>query len=482
MTTEDAPEDPRHADERPHNYDAEQAILAALLFDNANFEHLPDTLLGDHFYDPLNGSMFSVLQEFISTGRVADELTIHERFHRVAAYEEIGGMRYLADLVDIAPPSSVLKDYAILIHDLALRRELMSAGADLMSAAQGDRETPALQMIDEIEQRLFSLATAKTKKGLTDFHTVMENVLDEAATAYDSDGSFSGLSTGMADLDAKLKGIHPANLIFIAGRPGSGKTSLAANIGYNLAKAFTAEINDRGEAVPKAGGRVAMFSLEMSEEELGRRLLADESEISSSRIKSGEMTFDEFGRVRDAALQIANIPLKIDAQGGNTLAAISTRARRMKRTTGLDLIIVDYLQIMGGDARQRHEVVAQNSRGLKALAKDLDVPVIALSQVSRDVDKRDDKRPALADLRESGSIEEDADVVIFLYREAYYLEKEAPKEGTSEFLEWEDAMDKCRNVGEAIIAKNRHGALGRVKLAFNPDLTKFSDLVKPGFN
>jgi replicative DNA helicase len=470
----------------PHNLEAEQALLGAILFDNAAYERLSDQLNASHFYEPFHARLFAAIEEHIRKGQLAEPIVLLERFKRDPAFEELGGIRYLADLVDRAPPAANAPEYARVIYDLALRRELIRIGGEIStSASHGDPAKSARDQIEAAEQQLYSLAeTGAASSGFKPFTDALRGAVEMAAEAYSRDGGLAGVSTGLADLDQKLGGLHPSDLLILAARPSMGKTALAVNIAFQVARNYAWEPQPDGSRKTVNGGVVAFFSLEMSAEQLAMRLLADVSGVSSDRLRKGEIDASEFGRVRDAAIEVQSAPLYIDDTGGLSLPKLTARARRLKRQGGLDLIVIDYLQLVttgatgGGDNRVQE--VSMITQGLKALAKELAVPVIALSQLSRQVESREDKRPQLSDLRESGSIEQDADVVMFIFREAYYKSRAEPREGTAEHLAWQEEMDRIRNIAEVIIGKQRHGPIGTVKLHFNEDLTKFSNLAREG--
>jgi len=470
----------------PHNIDAEQALLGAILFDNAAYERLSDQLTARHFYEPFHSRLFAAMEIHIRKGQLAEPIVLAEQFKRDPAFEELGGLRYLADLVDRAPPAANAPDFARLVYELALRRELIRIGGDIAVAAnQSDPELTARDQIESAEQQLYTLAeTGAPTSGLMTFDVALRGAVEMAAEAFGRDGGLSGVSTGLIDLDQRLGGLHPSDLVILAARPSMGKTALATNIAFNVAKSYAWEPQPDGTKKTANGGVVAFFSLEMSAEQLAMRLLADVSGVSSDRLRKGEIDASEFGRVRDAALDIQSAPLFIDATGGISISKLAARARRLKRQSGLDLIVVDYLQLVtageGSRVDNRVQEVSMITQGLKALAKELGVPVIALAQLSRQVEQREDKRPQLSDLRESGSIEQDADVVMFIYREAYYKSRAEPREGTPEHLTWQEDMDRIHNLAEVIIGKQRHGPIGTVKLHFNADLTKFSNLAREG--
>ncbi len=469
----------------PANIEAEQALLGAVLFDNAAYERLSDRLKAHHFYEPFHQRLFQAMEDHIRKGQLAEPIVLMERFKRDPAFEELGGLRYLADLVDRAPPAANAPDYERVVYDLALRRDLIRIGGEMSNAAQSDVEHDAKDQIEAAEQSLYTLAeTGQSSTGFVNFADALQGAVDMAAEAFGRDGGLSGVSTGLIDLDRMLGGLHPSDLIILAGRPSMGKSALAANIAFHVAKSYAYDIQPDGSRKTSNGGVVAFFSLEMSAEQLAMRVLAETSGVPSDRLRKGEIDASEFGRVRDAALEIQEAPLHFDDTGGLSISKLAARARRLKRQQGLDLIVIDYLQLLTGAENSRTDnrvqEVSMITQGLKALAKELAVPVLALSQLSRQVENREDKRPQLSDLRESGSIEQDADMVMFVYREAYYLGRAEPREGSPEHLAWQEDLDKIQHVAEVIIGKQRHGPIGTVKLHFNSDLTKFSNLAREG--
>ena len=470
----------------PHNIEAEQALLGALLYDNSALERLSDALQVEDFHEPLHGRLFDAIRRAVGANRLADPILLDEQFQRDPAYVEAGGVRYLADLLNHAPPAAYAPDYGRAIHDLALRRALIRIGGEIAAGAQtGDPERTGRELIESAEQELFKLAEIGSgHRGLMNLSDALAGAVKMAAAAYERDGKLSGISTGLEDLDDKLGGLHPSDLVILAARPSMGKSALALNIAFNVARKYAYEVEPDGTKRTVRGGVAAFFSLEMSAEQLALRLLAELTGVSSDRIRKGQINAQDFGLLRDAAAEIQNAPLHIDDTGGLSMAKLAARARRLKRTVGLDLVVVDYLQLVtvGDSSRNDNRVqeVTQVTQGLKALAKELNVPVIALAQLSRQVENREDKKPQLADLRESGSIEQDDDVVMFIYREAYYLSRGEPRDNTPEHIEWEEKLDAIRHVAEVIIGKQRHGPIGVVRLHFNEDLTKFSNLAKDG--
>jgi len=467
----------------PSNVEAEQALLGALLYDNAAFERLGDNLQAQHFYEPFHQRLFQAISNNIRKGQLAEPILLAEQFNRDPAFEELGGVRYLADLVDRAPPAANAPDYANAIYDLALRRDLIRIGGEITTTAQqGDAEMDARDQIEAAEQQLYQLAeTGGVSSGFVNFADALRGAVAMAAEAHSRDGGLAGLSTGLIDLDQKIGGMHPSDLMILAARPSMGKTSLACNIAFDVARNYAWEPQPDGSKKTVRGGVVAFFSLEMSSEQLAMRLLAEASGVSGDRLRKGEIDAMEFGRIRDAALEIQEAPLYIDATGGITLAKLVARARRLKRMVGLDLVIIDYLQLIttgAGGSDNRVQEVSMITQGLKALAKELNVPVLALSQLSRQVENREDKKPQLSDLRESGSIEQDADMVMFVYREEYYLSRLEPREGTPEHFTWQEQVDQVKGLAELIIGKQRHGPIGTVKLSFHSDTTKFGNLAR----
>ena len=466
----------------PCNLEAEQALLGAMLYDNGAYERLTDRLQAAHFYEPLHQRLFAAMEEHIRKGQLAEPILLQQQFAADPAFAALGGLRYLADLVDRAPPAANAPDYAREIYDLALRRELIRIGGEIAHTATGDEDTGARDQIEAAELKLYDLAESGTSStGFVTFAHALTGATDTIGEAKDREGGLAGLSTGLIDLDRQLGGLHPSDLLILAGRPSMGKTALATNVAFSVAKAYAWEPQADGTKKTVSGGVVAFFSLEMSAEQLATRLLADASGVSSDRLRKGEIDNAEYYRVRDAAVEIQDAPLFIDATGGLSIAKLTARARRLKRQNGLDLIVVDYLQLVttdGSKGDNRVQEVSMITQGLKALAKELNVPVIALSQLSRQVENREDKKPQLSDLRESGSIEQDADVVMFVYREEYYLGRAEPREGSPEHLTWQEEMDHVRGKADAIIGKQRHGPIGTVKLSFNADLTKFGNLAR----
>ena len=471
----------------PHSLEAEQALLGAILFDNETYNRISSLLQDKHFYDPVHGRIFAACAEMISAGNLADGVTLKERFARDGGVKEIGGAVYLLRLMESAAPlTAQAQSYAELIYDLALRRELIRVGNVITDLAENPPDgSDARDIIEEAERTLFALAeSGAASSGFAPFSKALTTSIEIAAAAYESKSDVSGLATGFEDLDRMLGGLHGSDLVIIAGRPSMGKTALAANIAFNAAKArLAAERSGDFAGQTNKGGVVAFFSLEMSAEQLATRLLSDATGIESDRIRRGKIHKNEYEKLADEAANLAQLSLHIDETGAISIAQLQARARRLQRTVGLNLIVVDYLQLVTSSSRRhdgRVQEVSEITQGLKALAKDLKVPVLALSQLSRQVENRDDKRPQLSDLRESGSIEQDADAVLFVYRESYYLERAEPRDGTDEHFTWQRQMDELRNQAEVIIGKQRHGPIGKVKLFFDSRYTRFGNLSNRG--
>ncbi|MDG1418007.1 MAG: replicative DNA helicase [Maricaulis sp.] len=482
MDTALAPfEDSAEIETAPHNLDAEQAFLGALLYDNECFHRVSDWLKPEQFYDPVHGRIYETARDLIGRGSLADAVVLKTHFERDDGLREIGGATYLAVLVESAADSAAAPEYARLIYELSLKRELIRIGNEMSLTAGTDSETLPLKLIETIEQQLYNLAEeGSASKGFVSFKDALADAVESAAAAYERDGGLSGISSGLKSLDEKLGGLHPSDLIILAGRPSMGKTALATNIAFDVARNYEFEEMPDGSRKTTNGGVVGFFSLEMSAEQLATRLIADYTGIPGYMIRQGTIDATQYEEIRDGVLEIQSLPLYIDDTGGLPIASLAARARRLKRTYGLDLIVVDYLQLITSSNTRsggsRVEEVSEVTQNLKALAKELHVPVIALSQLSRQVENREDKKPQLSDLRESGSIEQDADVVMFVYREAYYKEREKPREDTPEYLAWEEEFRIIEKLAEVIIGKQRHGAIGSAKVAFDGARTKFSDI------
>jgi len=468
----------------PHNLEAEQALLGAILVNNEACDRVTGFLEAKHFYEGIHARIFEAASTLIRAGKLVSPVTLKTYFESDDTLNEIGGAAYLARLAASAATIINAQEYGQNIYELAQRRELIDIGTDIVNDAfDVSVESNARDLIERAEQNLFQIAeTGKYGQGFSNFSEALKEAIDMAAAAYERDGNLSGISCGLRDLDERLGGLQASDLIILAGRPAMGKTSLATNIAFNVAKAYNGEHNADGTVHVKEGGVVAFFSLEMSSEQLATRIISEQSAVSSEKIRRGKITEDEFRKIAAVSQEMQSLPLYIDDTGGISIAQVAARARRLKRQRGLGLIVIDYLQLLVGSANKasqgRVQEVTEITTGLKALAKELAVPILALSQLSRQVENRDDKRPQLSDLRESGSIEQDADVVSFIYREEYYLARKEPKPGTSEHFEWQEEMDRVNSISEIIIAKQRHGPTGTVEVVFDANLTKFRDLVR----
>lgn len=464
----------------PVNSEAEQALLGSLLHNNNALERVSDFLQPEHFSDKNNGKIFQAITRLIDQGKVADPITLKDFFEKEQSLADIGGVQYLIQLADSVVSIGNVAHYGQLIYDLFLRRELISLGEEMVESAQTHGiEKDAVQQIEEAEQKLFNLALTGTgtESKAQSFHDSLVTALKIAEVAYKRDSKVVGVTTGLRDLDKWLGGLHPSDLVIVAGRPSMGKTGFGATIAFNAALARHQKKNE--------GGVVAFFSLEMSSDQIATRLLSQEAKITSDKIRRGELTSADFPKLIEANRRISEIPLYIDDTAALTVSSLRIKARRLKRQQGLDMLVIDYLQLMrGGSNNQENRVqeISEITRGLKALAKELQVPVIALSQLSRAVEQRDDKRPQLADLRESGSIEQDADVVMFIYREEYYESRKEPEPGTEKYALWQERMEAIQNQADVMIAKQRHGPIGTVKVFFDARFTHFADLTKTHAN
>ena len=473
----------------PSNAQAEQALLGALLANNKAFERVAEFLAAEHFADPIHGRIFQAIQRRVDAGQLADVITLRAEFEHTGVLEEVGGTAYLTQLLTAMVGIINAGEYGRAIHDSWLRRQLIDVGEEVVNNAFGaNADLDGSHQVEAAEQRLFELADRGTQAGgFIVFHQALTSAIHSADAAYHRPGHVSGLSTGLRDLDKKMGGLHPSDLMILAGRPGMGKTALATKIAFGAARALLAEARaEDPNAMPK--GSVAFFSLEMSAEQIATRLLAEEARVSADRIRRGEISQKDFDRFVQVSREISGLPLHIDEMPGVSVAAMRTRCRRLKRTQGLSLVVVDYLQLMRPSAGTKPEnrvlEISQFTQGLKAIAKELAVPVIALSQLSRAVESREDKRPQLSDLRESGTIEQDADCVMFVYRDEYYLQMRAPKQAAFDsddkfhaaLEKWQQDMERVHNRAELLIEKQRHGPTGKIDLLFEGEFTRFADL------
>jgi replicative DNA helicase len=473
----------------PHNITAEAALLGLLLYDNNLADDVASRLQANHFYEPLHGRIYQAILNLVHKQMKADPITLKPLLERDEALQAMGGAAYLAQLSAQAMGLFGARDFAKQLYDLALLRELVYVGRGLVDSAMDTSGAIDPQgQIEQAESALYKVAEGESEQGAAkSFGSAAKLALDMAEKARNAGGGLSGLTTGLADLNNKTGGLHHSDLIIIAGRPGMGKTALATNIAFNAAQRWMQDMEDGIDPKKSSGAAVAFFSLEMSSDQLATRILSEQSGISSENLRMGKITQNEFNRLANASIDLQTLPLFIDDTAGLTIATLHSRARRMKRQHNIGMIVVDYLQLLRGTHRNagenRVQEISEISRGLKNIAKDLNVPVIALSQLSRAVEQRDDKRPLLSDLRESGSIEQDADIVMFVYREEYYLQGQEPEiEKETEYTKWQNDMERVFNQAELIIAKQRHGATGKIRLSFQANITKFADLGREGYS
>ena len=463
------------SNKQPSNIEAEQALLGSILVNNDIIDEISTKITSSVFYDPAHIKIYDVIENLNNKGMIANPITLKNFFEKDNMLNEVGGTEYLVKLTRFSGSTKQALDYAKLIHEMYLRRELVSISEKLSydTLNANIQEQDAENIIENTEKSLFNLAERGSfSQSFIEFKKAIDKTIEMATLAMQSDRGIVGVPTGLTDLDEKLGGLHKSDLIILAGRPSMGKTALATNIAYNAAQ----NILSRQEK-----SSVAFFSLEMSSEQLSTRILSEQARIKSDAIRQGNVTEEEINRYIETSRNIYNLPLFIDETPAITIATLSNRARRIKRLNGLSLIVVDYIQLMRSSSNKndgRVQEISEITQGLKAIAKELSVPVGALSQLSRAVEQRDDKQPQLADLRESGSIEQDADVVMFVYREAYYLERKQPKLGSIEHAEWQSKMNDVNGLADIILGKQRHGPTGTVKVEFEGIYTKFKDLSK----
>ncbi|HEY4143079.1 MAG TPA: replicative DNA helicase [Pseudolabrys sp.] len=469
----------------PHNIEAEQGLLGAILVNNEAFYRVSDFLNPEHFFEPLHAKIYEISRDLIRMGKIATPVTLKTFLDGSI---DIGGMTLAQYLARIAAEATTIinaGDYGRTIYDLSIRRALIIVGEDMVNVAfDAPVDFAPRAQIEDAERKLFELAeTGRYDGGFQGFNQALTTAIDMAANAFQRDGKLSGIATGLADLDRMMGGLQKSDLIVLAGRPGMGKTALATNIAFNVANAWEGNVRADGHTETVNGGVVGFFSLEMSAEQLATRIIAEQTGIPSNQIRRGGISETDFEKIKDYSIKLQNLRLFVDETGGLSIAQLAARARRLKRQRGLDVIVVDYLQLLTGSSKRgqenRVQEITEITTRLKALAKELQVPVIALSQLSRQVESREDKRPQLSDLRESGSIEQDADVVMFVYREEYYHQMRKPSEADREkFAAWIADGDKYVGKAEVIIGKQRHGPTGTVELAFEGATTKFSSLAQ----
>ena len=458
----------------PSNIEAEQSLIGSVLVNNDIIDEISNIVNAGKFFDPIHRKIYEVMENLNNKGMIANPITLKNYFENDSSLSEVGGVDYLVKLTRFSSSIKQAIDYAKIIHEMYVKRELIFISDGIEDQAKDDQtEKTGENIIEDAEKSLFDLAErGNFSQTFMKFNQAVDQTIEMATLAMKSDHGIIGVPTGLTDLDQKLGGLHKSDLIIIAGRPSMGKTALATNIAFYAAKNMQ-ENNEKGS--------VAFFSLEMSSEQLSTRILSEQARISSHEIRTGKASEDTLNRYIETSRNIYDLPLYIDETPAIAISTLSNRARRIKRLFGLKLIVVDYIQLMKTNSNRmdgRVQEISEITQGLKALAKELNVPVVALSQLSRAVEQRDDKKPQLSDLRESGSIEQDADVVIFVYREQYYLERKKPKEGSIEFAEWQSKMSDIHGGAELILGKHRHGSTGVVHVEFEGEFTKFKDLIK----
>ena len=455
--------------ELPNNIEAEQSVIGSILVNNEIFDEINTIISNVNFYDPMHQKIFNSIESLIYKGMLANPITLKNYFENEK--DEINVPEYLVKITKFSTSARQAIEYSKIIYDMFVRRELIKISEQMIdNAKENNLDINGQNIIENSEKLLYDLAEKGTfNSSLIKFDDAMRQTIEMASAAYKNEGGIVGVPTGLRDLDDKLGGLHQSDLIIIAGRPSMGKTSLATNIAFNAAQ----NIQNNGTK-----SSIAFFSLEMSSEQLSTRIISEQARIGSNDIRRGRISDEQFDRFLETSKNISELPLFIDETPAISIAAMSNRARRIKRLHGLDLIVVDYIQLMKGSLNNkdgRVQEISQITQGLKAIAKELGVPVLALSQLSRQVEQRDDHKPQLADLRESGSIEQDADVVMFVYREGYYLQRKEPREATVEHAEWQAKMNEVAHLAEIIIGKQRHGPIGKVTLEFEERFTKFKD-------
>jgi replicative DNA helicase len=465
----------------PYDIEIEQALLGSILVDNQALEKVSSLIKAEHFYDPLHGRIFETMSAAFERGSfVLTPLTLHAAMKADPGLIEVGGTQYLAGLASAAPAMPNVRDYGRILHDLAVRRSLIRIGEDIVNTAyEAPTEKGPQAQIEEAEKALYAVSeTSKYGQGPLEFHEALRQTVELAERAQARGGRISGVTSGFTDIDDLLGGLQPSDLLILAGRPGMGKTALGTNIGFNAAKAYLQDLETKAE-FPR-GAPVLFFSLEMAAQQLSARILSEQSEIEVWKIRNGRFSESEWEKFVLAMQDLSTLPLFIDDSGGISIAQIAARSRRLKREKNVGLIIIDYLQLVEPSRRLENRVqeITDVTKGLKALAKELNVPIIALSQLSRGVDSRDDKRPVLSDLRESGSIEQDADVVMFVYREEYYLKSREPEPGSADHVKWAEKLDRATNRAEVLVEKHRHGATRSIELVFEGQFTRFSNLAE----
>ena len=481
--------------EKFQNFDAEIAVIGCLLWDNKSYEKIADFLIEDHFIDLNNKNIFKTIKRLLDKNILVTPITL-KNYLEENDKDSFDNYTYLNQIKDSAPSTQNAYQYARLLYDLHIKRSLIGIGQNIIQdTISNEEDLEGINLIENAENDLYNLSqTGSSDRKYSLFGESLKKAIDIIDQSFKREGKIAGLPSGLKDLDKKLGGFHNSDLIIIAGRPSMGKTALGTNIAFNAAKKFKEKEDEFGNKTTIDGGKIAFFSLEMSSEQLATRVLAEQSKISGDKMRKAELNKEDFKKIAKVSSELENLNLVIDDNPILTVASLRTRARRLKRLYDIDMIIIDYLQLMSGSQNVRNDgrvqEISEITRGLKAIAKELNIPIIALSQLSRQVEQREDKRPQLADLRESGTIEQDSDVVMFIFRESYYLERmepvKKPDEQNDRYNErhqrWRELCESRYNIAEIIIAKQRHGPTGKIKTHFDPNLTKFSDLTRTEYD
>ena len=470
------------------NIDAEIALIGCILWDNKNFDKISEFLNEEHFVDPSNKIIYKTIKNLLNKNILVSPITLKN--YLSDENSDLNNIKYLNQIKDSAPSTQNAYQYAKVIYNLFIKRNLIGVGQNIIQETfDPDNGKDANELIENAENELYQLAqSGETERKHTSFGEALKNAVDIIGQAFKRDGKIAGVPTGFKDLDKKLGGLHKSDLIIVAGRPSMGKTALGTNIAFNCSAKFKEKKDDVGNPILIDGGKVAFFSLEMSSEQLATRILAEQTKISGDKMRKAELNKDDFNKIAKVSSNLEDLNFVIDDNPILTIPTLRSRARRLKRINNINLIIIDYLQLMSGSSGSRNDgrvqEISEITRGLKSVAKELNIPIVALSQLSRQVEQREDKRPQLSDLRESGTIEQDSDVVMFIYRESYYLERmmpiRKPEEDDLKYNErmsrWQQLTDDSYNKAEIIIAKQRHGPIGSIKMHFDANFTKFSDL------
>ena len=481
--------------EKFQNFDAEIAVIGCLLWDNKSYEKIADFLIEDHFIDLNNKNIFKTIKRLLDKNILVTPITL-KNYLEENDKDSFDNYTYLNQIKDSAPSTQNAYQYARLLYDLHIKRSLIGIGKNIIQdTISNEEDLEGINLIENAENDLYNLSqTGSSDRKYSLFGESLKKAIDVIDQSFKREGKIAGLPSGLKDLDKKLGGFHNSDLIIIAGRPSMGKTALGTNIAFNAAKKFKEKEDEFGNKTTIDGGKIAFFSLEMSSEQLATRVLAEQSKISGDKMRKAELNKEDFKKIAKVSSELENLNLVIDDNPILTISSLRARARRLKRLYDIDMIIIDYLQLMSGSQNVKNDgrvqEISEITRGLKAIAKELNIPIIALSQLSRQVEQREDKRPLLADLRESGTIEQDSDVVMFIFRESYYLERmepiKKPDEQNDRYNErhqrWRELCESRYNLSEIIIAKQRHGPIGTIKTHFDPNFTKFSDLTRTEYD